>query len=203
MLTFSHWRSGTSAQAELAMPPAPPAKDATLWLHDRVPYSRYYSRMENRRHLSPPLHADHVGNRPGCAEAPSESRTRCSFRTRNCPWIVAPGAVDPRGCINFIELGKGLPFAPQRLFWLHGVAPGQWRGRHAHRRTELVLLALSGACRLHLDDGRSTDEVMLNDPTLALHIGTWLWHELTDFAQDCVILAIASTLYDEAEYLRD
>src|SRR5262249_53542658 len=114
--------------------------------------------MENPSHVSPPLHADQARNWDG-REAPSESGMGCSFRARNCRWIVAPGAVDPRGCLNFIELGKGLPFAPQRLFWLHGVVPGQWRGRHAHRRTELVLLALSGACCLHLDDGHSTDKI--------------------------------------------
>ena len=30
-----------------------------------------------------------------------------------------------------------------------------------------------------------------------------VWHELTDFTPQAVILVIASTLYDEAEYLRD
>src|SRR5262245_12631442 len=129
--------------------------------------------------------------------------TRPNLRTRNCRWISTPGAADSRGRINFVEPGKGLPFAPQRLFWLHGVAAGQWRGRHGHRRTELLLLALAGTCRVHLDDGEMTDQAMLDDPALALHVGTWVWHELTDFAQGTVVLAIASTPYDEAEYLRD
>ena len=129
----------------------------------------------------------------------SESR----LKTRNCRWITVRGAVDERGSLNFIEAGKDLPFAPQRLFWLHHIAPGQWRGRHGHRRTELLLIALHGGCRVHLDDGKVTDEVVLNDPTRALHIGTWVWHELTDFAAGAAILMIASTLYDDAEYLRD
>jgi hypothetical protein len=124
-------------------------------------------------------------------------------RTRNCGWTALPGAADERGRLNFVQPGKGLPFAPKRLFWLHSIAPGQWRGRHGHRETELLLVALNGACRVHLDDGRATDEVMLDDPALALHLGTWVWHELTDFTQGAVVLAIASTLYDEAEYLRD
>jgi hypothetical protein len=121
----------------------------------------------------------------------------------NCRWIAVPGAADPRGRINFVEPGKGLPFAPQRLFWLHGIASGQWRGRHAHRQTELVLVAMSGSCRVGLEDRHATDTMTLDDPTLALHVGTWVWHELTDFAPGTVVLAIASTLYDEAEYIRD
>lgn len=129
----------------------------------------------------------------------SESR----LKTRNCRWIAVRGAVDARGSLNFIEAGKDLPFAPQRLFWLHHIAPGQWRGRHGHRRTELLVVALHGGCRVHLDDGKVTEEVALDDPARALQIGTWVWHELTDFTAGAAILVVASTLYDDAEYLRD
>lgn len=122
---------------------------------------------------------------------------------RNCRWIDVPGAADSRGRVNFLELGKGLAFQPKRLFWLHHVAPGQWRGRHGHRETELLLVAVNGACKAHLDDGTIKQTVALDDPARALCIGTWVWHELTDFASGTVVLVIASTLYDEAEYLRD
>ena len=125
------------------------------------------------------------------------------MKPRNCRWIAVPGAVDERGSVHFIESGKDLPFQPQRLFWLHHIAPGQWRGRHGHRKTELLLVALHGGCRVHLDDGKATEQVTLDDPTRALHIGTWVWHELTDFAAGSAILVIASTPYEDAEYLRD
>src|SRR6266436_4772652 len=62
------------------------------------------------------------------------------LKTRNCRWIAVPGAADPRGRVNFLELGKSLDFQPKRLFWLHHVAAGQWRGRHGHRETKLVLV---------------------------------------------------------------
>ena len=122
---------------------------------------------------------------------------------RNCRWIDVPGAADPRGRVNFLEFGKTLHFQPKRLFWLHHVAPGQWRGRHGHRLSELVLVAVNGGCRAHLDDGSAKQTVALDDPTRALYIGTWVWHELTDFAPGTAVVVIASTLYDEAEYLRD
>jgi hypothetical protein len=125
------------------------------------------------------------------------------LKTRNCRWIAVPGAADARGRINFLELGRGLDFAPKRLFWLHHIAPGQWRGRHGHRESELLLVAMSGGCQAHLDDGVTTETVPLDDPARALYIGTWVWHELTDFAPDTAILVAASSLYDEAEYLRD
>lgn len=127
---------------------------------------------------------------------------------RFCHWIDVPGAADGRGRVNFLEAGPAgagpaLPFAPRRLFWLHGVPPGQWRGRHGHRHTELLLVALHGGCRIQLDDGRAISTVLLDDPARALHVGAWVWHELTDFAPGTVVLAVASTPYEEAEYLRD
>jgi len=126
-----------------------------------------------------------------------------ALKSRNCHWIDAPGAADPRGSVNFLQPGKGLDFEPRRLFYLHHVAPGQWRGRHGHRQTQLVLIAVCGSCRTHLDDGMVKETVTLDDPTKALYVAPWVWHELTDFAPGTVIVVLASTLYEEADYLRD
>jgi hypothetical protein len=122
---------------------------------------------------------------------------------RGCRWVAVPGASDARGSVNFLQLGKGLDFQPKRLFWLHHIAAGQWRGRHAHRESQLVFVALHGSCRLHLDDGSMKQTLALDDPAQAFYMPPWIWHELTDFAPETAILVIASTLFDEAEYLRD
>ena len=67
-----------------------------------------------------------------------------------------------------------------------------------------LLRALAGAARrIHLDDGMAKQTVALDDPARALHVGTWVWNELTDFTPGASVMVIASTLYDEAEYLRD
>ena len=126
-----------------------------------------------------------------------------SLKSRDCRWIKVPGASDARGSVNFLELGKGLDFQPKRLFWLHHVAPGQWRGRHGHRESKLVLIAVNGHCQAHLDDGTVKETVLLADPTRALYVAPWVWHELTDFAPQTAVMVIASTLFEEAEYLRD
>jgi hypothetical protein len=129
--------------------------------------------------------------------------TEASFKTRNCRWIDVRGATDQRGSLNFLEAGKDLPFKPLRLFWLHHIAAGQWRGRHGHRKSELVFVAMNGGCRVELDDARTKETVTIDDPARALYVGTWVWHELTDFTPGAAILVIASTLYEDAEYLRD
>ena len=126
-----------------------------------------------------------------------------TLQSRGCRWVAVPGAADARGSVNFLQLGKGLDFEPKRLFWLHHIAAGQWRGRHAHRESQLLLIAMHGGCRVHLDDGVGKETVTLEDPTKALYLPPWIWHELTDFAPETAILVAASTLFDEGEYLRD
>ena len=72
-----------------------------------------------------------------------------------------------------------------------------------NRESHLVTLVMNGSCQVHLDDGRVKETIILNDPGRALHIGPMVWHELDNFAPKTVILVIASTLYDEGEYIRD
>lgn len=125
------------------------------------------------------------------------------LRVRHCRWIAVPGAADARGQINFLQLGKGLDFQPLRLFWLHDVPPGQWRGRFGHRDSKQLIIAANGGCRVHLDDGAVEETVTLDDPARALYVAPWVWHELTDFVPGTAIMIIVSSLYDPADYLRD
>jgi len=129
--------------------------------------------------------------------------TEPTLKSRNCRWIRVPGATDARGRVNFLELGKALDFQPLRLFWLHHLALDQWRGRHGHRESKLLMIAVNGSCRVHLDDGRVLESVDLDDPARALYVAPWVWHELTDFAPQTVVMVVASSLYNEMEYLRD
>jgi hypothetical protein len=129
--------------------------------------------------------------------------TELPLKVRNCRWIGVPGASDARGSVNFLQLGKGLDFEPKRFFYLNHVAPGQGRGRQGHRETRLLLIAVSGSCRAHLDDGMVKETVTLDDPARALYVAPWVWYELTDFAPGTVIVVLASTAFDAADYLRD
>jgi hypothetical protein len=37
-----------------------------------------------------------------------------ALKARGCRWIAVPGAADARGRVNFLEIGKGLDFAPKQ-----------------------------------------------------------------------------------------
>ena len=156
--------------------------------------------LPDRRRLGGP---ERSGVHAGPQATDTHHRMTDTLKARNCRWIAVPGAADARGKVNFLQLGKGLDFQPKRFFWLHSIAAGQWRGRHAHRESQLLFVAMHGACQVHLDDGTVKETVTLDDPAKALYMAPWIWHELTDFSPEAAILVVASTLFDEAEYLRD
>jgi hypothetical protein len=54
-----------------------------------------------------------------------------------------------------------------------------------------------------LDDGYSREEVLIQSPEKGIDLPPFLWHEMHDFSPDCVLLVLASDIYDENDYIRD
>ena len=80
--------------------------------------------------------------------------------------------------------------------------PNEARGFHAHTKLEQIIIAMDGACRFVLDDGKSREEVLLNRPDVGLYIGPGMWREMHDFSYGCKLVVLASEYYDEKEYIR-
>jgi len=110
----------------------------------------------------------------------------------------------PDGNLFIAEAGRQVPFAIQRVYFINTLAnPKAIRGKHAHRRLQQAIFCINGSFSLHLDDGRSKQRVRLNDPSCGVLLGTMLWHTMSSFSYDCVILVLASDAFDESDYIRD
>jgi hypothetical protein len=83
------------------------------------------------------------------------------------------------------------------------MASGVERGFHAHRKLEQLAIAVSGSCTFVLDDGSVREEVRLDSADECLRIGAMVWREMRDFSADCVLLLLASELFDDGDYIRD
>lgn len=110
---------------------------------------------------------------------------------------------DERGSLVAIEQGRDVPFDIARAYYLFGTREGVTRGLHAHRRLKQCAIAVRGSCRMLLDDGRAKHWMTLDDPVAGLLLPPMVWHEMSDFSSDCVLLVLADAPYDEAEYIRD
>lgn len=124
-------------------------------------------------------------------------------RTSLVKIIELPLKSDDRGDLVFLEAQKHLPFAIQRLFFIFNTQPTAPRGFHAHKRNRLALVCLNGSVVVKLDDGSNVDQVSLNRPDRLLIIEPTIWHSLEQFTPGTMVLACASEVYDEDDYIRD
>lgn len=110
---------------------------------------------------------------------------------------------DIRGDLSVGEFDKHLPFIPRRYFVVYNVPSKETRGAHAHRLCQQLLIALHGSCAVVVDDGMSRQEIMLSDPSLALHIPPLVWGTQYKYTPDAVLLVLASHDYEAGDYIRD
>ena len=118
--------------------------------------------------------------------------------------INLPKISDVRGNLTFIEGNNHIPFEIKRAYYLYDVPGGESRGGHAHRETEQLILALSGSFDVVVDDGNVEKRtITLNRSYYGLFIPKLTWRELVNFSSGAVCLVLASTKYEEKDYIRD
>ena len=110
---------------------------------------------------------------------------------------------DDRGKLISLEGNRNIPFEIKRVYWIFDTAPDQDRGMHAHKNMEQIIVAMDGACKFILDDGKSRESVWLNRPDVGLYIGKNMWREMKQFSYVCKLMVLASDYYDEKEYIRN
>lgn len=116
--------------------------------------------------------------------------------------IHIPKVHDVRGNLGVIE-GDCIPFEIKRVYYLFDVPSDAYRGGHAHKEQQSLILALSGSFEVMVNDGKKIERYMLNKPNIGLYIPTGVWREIENFSSGAVCLVLASTKYDENEYIRD
>jgi dTDP-4-dehydrorhamnose 3,5-epimerase-like enzyme len=120
---------------------------------------------------------------------------------KDCQLIKIPKVHDERGSLGVIEKSI-IPFTMKRVYYLYDVPSDSFRGGHAHKKQESVIIALSGSFEVVLDDGTTKKSVVLNKPNQALYIPTGIWREIENFSSGSVCLVLASTEFEEVDYIR-
>ena len=110
---------------------------------------------------------------------------------------------DERGHLVVVEEKKDVPFSIARIFYIYGSDRDVVRGCHANRRTEFVLINVSGTSKVKVMDGKDEKVIVLDKPHMGVYLPKMVWKEMYDFSQDSVLLCIASEPYDPGEYIRD
>jgi hypothetical protein len=121
----------------------------------------------------------------------------------NCSIIELPRFFDPRGNLSFAENNAQVPFVIKRTYWIYDVPGGEDRGGHAFKENQEVVIALSGAFDVVVDDGVHQKKFELNRSYYGLYIPAGLWRTMENFSTNSFALEFGSVKYSAEDYIRD
>lgn len=117
--------------------------------------------------------------------------------------VNLPKFLDSRGNLSFVEQHNHVPFEIKRTYWIYDVPGGEQRWGRAFKECEEFIISLSGSFDVILDDGNEKHTFTLNRSYFGLYIPKGMWRVLDNFSTNSVALVMASTYYDEDDYIRD
>ena len=117
--------------------------------------------------------------------------------------IELPKFLDARGNLSFAEQNNHIPFEIKRTYWIYDVPGGEDRGGHAFRENLEVVIALSGAVDVIVDDGVSQKTFRLDRSYYGLYIPKGLWRTMENFSTNSFALEFGSVAYSADDYIRD
>ena len=121
----------------------------------------------------------------------------------NCSILEIDKHNNVQGNISVVENCTTVPFDVKRVYYLYDVPGGESRAGHAHIELQQLIIAASGSFDITLDDGELKRTFTLNRPYHGLLIVPGIWREIDNFSSGSVCLVLASTGYNEADYIRD
>ncbi|HQG63824.1 MAG TPA: FdtA/QdtA family cupin domain-containing protein [Bacteroidales bacterium] len=120
------------------------------------------------------------------------------------PYLLdLPRFLDLRGNLSFIEEVSHIPFEIKRVYWIYDVPGGEHRGGHAFKKTDELIIALSGSFDLNLHDGKIEYRFSLNRSYYGVIVPRMVWRMMDNFSTNSLALVISSTNYSETDYIRD
>ena len=81
---------------------------------------------------------------------------------------------DDRGSLIALEENYNAPFDIKRVYYVFDTKEGVERGFHAHINLKQIAIVVKGSCTFVLDNGKTREEVKLDNPNKGLLIAIFL-----------------------------
>lgn len=107
---------------------------------------------------------------------------------------------DERGNLSVVQ-NDNLPFQMKRMFYLTNLKGV--RGRHFHKLTEQMIYCVNGKCSLYCYDGLCEMTINMTTESNGFYVPVNHWIELSNFADNCIMLIICSHAFDSNDYYTD
>lgn len=122
---------------------------------------------------------------------------------KNTRIIQFPKIQDPRGNLTFLQKDNQIPFEVKRVFWTYDVPGGETRGGHAYKTQEEVIIALSGAFDVVVQNVNGMEQRFhMNRSYYGLYLPANTWRHMDNFSTNSLGLHLSSSFFDEHDYIR-
>jgi len=121
----------------------------------------------------------------------------------NCNVLELKKIHNRTGNITVIQSGDYKLFDIKRVYYLYDVPGGSERGGHAHKNLYQLIVAASGSFDVIIDDTQNKKIIQLNRPYFGLLLLPGIWREIVNFSSGAICLVLASSQYDQEDYIRD
>ena len=105
--------------------------------------------------------------------------------------------------LYFAQAPDHIPFDIKRVYFITNARIKLSRGYHAHKKTKQVIFCIQGSIDLILNNGKSKSKITLDKSHIGVFIDKMIWHEMTKFKRDSIVLVLASEVFDEKDYIRN
>jgi len=104
---------------------------------------------------------------------------------------------------SFAELKEYIEYEIRRIYFIQNCK--QATGQHCHKIEEEMFVMAKGRCTAVIDRGNGKENILLEAPSDAIYVGSYVWHGFKDFSDDALLLALSSTNYspDRNDYMED
>lgn len=121
----------------------------------------------------------------------------------NCSQLKFLNITGKYGNLTPIEELIDVPFDIKRVYYITKVPQDITRGFHAHRKLHQVLICLNGSVTINVKTPKEETEFILDNSSVGLYIGPYIWREMYNFSEGSVLLVLASDYYHEDDYIRN
>ena len=110
--------------------------------------------------------------------------------------IKLPKIVDSRGNLSFLEEVKQIPFLIKRVSWIYDIPAGETLENPTNRKSQELIIALSGSFEIVIDSGLSKNSFSLNRSDYGLYIPSNFDRKIVNFSTNSIALIVASSDYE-------
>ncbi len=107
------------------------------------------------------------------------------------------------GYLNIAQAHHEIPFEIKRVYWVHQTPPQIFRGGHANKTNEQVVICVQGRVEIELQHISGEKHLfMLTKANQGLFIPALHWRRFK-LDPETILVCVTSKLFEENDYIRD